>query len=78
MTKAPQESLILAQSNLCPAQALQVGDKAFSMQFHIEITDEAISDWAKVPEYQQSLEKTLGLDAIDAFQKNAADHMQHI
>ncbi len=57
---APPGSVVLAHSPICPIQALQFGNSAFSVQCHIELTDTTVSDWGRVPAYEQALEKTLG------------------
>jgi GMP synthase (glutamine-hydrolysing) len=41
----PQETVHLAQSPLCKHQAFRYGDKAFGLQFHIEMTGGMIEDW---------------------------------
>ncbi len=75
VTEAPENSSVLAQSPDCAIQALQVGNKAFSIQFHIEVTDKTVSEWAAVAEYAESLEKVLGKDAIATFDKLTQDNL---
>ena len=75
VTKAPPNSLILAQSPVCAIQALQYGESAFSIQCHIELIDSTVSDWGKVPEYKQSLEKTLGPGSLEKLNSEADKHM---
>jgi GMP synthase-like glutamine amidotransferase len=61
----PQDSVVLAQSPLSPIQALRVGDRAYGLQYHLEMTADTVSEWAQVPEYAQSLERTLGAGALE-------------
>ena len=75
VTEAPPRSLILAESPACAIQALQYGESAFSMQCHIELIDSTVSDWGKVPEYEQSLEKTLGPGSLDRLNIEAEKYM---
>ena len=63
--EAPPDSLILARSPLCGIQALQYGESAFSLQFHIEIIDSTVADWGKIPAYKQALEQTLGPGSLE-------------
>lgn len=37
---------LLASSKGCPTQAFRVGRNAYGLQFHIEITDQSITDWS--------------------------------
>ena len=37
------------------------------MQFHLELSREMAREWAEVPEYVASLERTLGADRAPAF-----------
>ena len=75
VAEPPQGSLILAQSPACAIQALQYGESAFSMQCHIELIDSTVSDWGKVPEYEQSLEKTLGPGSLQKLDSEAQKYM---
>lgn len=75
VTEAPPNSQILAKSPVCAIQALQYGESAFSMQCHIELIESTVSDWGKVPEYAQSLEKTLGPGSLERLSGEADKHM---
>lgn len=75
VTEPPPTSLILAESPACHIQALQYGKCAFSMQCHIELIDSTISDWAQIPEYAQSLDKTLGEGSLEKLNIEAEKHM---
>jgi len=65
VTEAPPGSRVLAKSPVCATQALQYGDSAFSLQCHVELTDKTVSEWGEVPEYEQSLEQTLGSGSLE-------------
>jgi len=60
----PNGFSVLAESENCSIQSLALEKKAFSVQYHQEITKATISDWSKVPEYKKSLEDSLGKDAV--------------
>jgi GMP synthase-like glutamine amidotransferase len=75
VSAAPQDSIVLAHSPACAIQALQFGDSAFSMQCHVELTNSTVSDWGQVPEYKQSLEKTLGSGSIEKLNNEAKKRM---
>ena len=42
------------------------------MQFHLEVTEEQVGEWADVPAYAESLRTTLGEEAGRAFLDDAA------
>jgi hypothetical protein len=37
------------------------------VQFHLEVSAEMVREWAEVPEYVTSLERTLGAEGAPAF-----------
>jgi hypothetical protein len=41
-------------------QAYAVGEYAFGLQFHNEVSGAAVKRWAEIPEYCADLEKALG------------------
>lgn len=43
----PESASLLATSESCRNQAFRVGDSAYGLQFHVEVTPEMIEDWAK-------------------------------
>jgi GMP synthase-like glutamine amidotransferase len=45
MFEIPSNGLLLARAQGCPHQALKVGDNAYGLQFHVEITDKSIKEW---------------------------------
>jgi len=59
----PEGSVLLASSATCPHQAFRVGDSAWGLQFHPEVTEAIIRDWCAWDHSMQ--EKTEGL--ISAF-----------
>ena len=55
----PDGGVRLAASPAYPNQAFRVA-AAYGVQFHLEVTPEMAREWATVPEYAESLERTLG------------------
>ena len=45
---------------------------AYGIQFHVEIRNSTVDDWAAVPEYKNALEQSLGSDALPEM-KNAVN-----
>jgi GMP synthase-like glutamine amidotransferase len=64
VTGIPANGEVLARSDMCGIQAFRVGKHAYGLQCHVEITEQTVNNWAEVPEYASSLEKTLGKDAV--------------
>ncbi len=75
VTRPPAGARILASSPACRVQALSVGERAFSLQYHVEITATTVGDWAAVPAYKAALEENLGADALPRFHADTKRHM---
>jgi GMP synthase-like glutamine amidotransferase len=72
----PTGAVRLASSPAYANQAFRF-ERAYGVQFHLEVSGEMAREWAQVPEYVASLERTLGADRAPAFlaaiEENAAD-----
>jgi GMP synthase (glutamine-hydrolysing) len=62
----PHAAVRLAASPAYPNQAFRV-HRAYGVQFHLEVSAEMAREWAEVPEYVASLERTLGSDRAPVF-----------
>jgi GMP synthase (glutamine-hydrolysing) len=69
----PQDAVRLASSPAYPNQAFRF-EKAYGVQFHLEVSAEMAREWAEVPEYVTSLERTLGTDRAPAFLEEIAEN----
>jgi hypothetical protein len=58
--------VLLATSPAYRHQAFRVGEAAYGVQFHLEVSAELAREWAEVPEYAESLERTLGPGALSS------------
>jgi GMP synthase-like glutamine amidotransferase len=56
----PPGAVRLAGSPAYPNQAFRWGRAAYGVQFHLEVTGDMAREWAEVPAYVDSLERTLG------------------
>jgi GMP synthase-like glutamine amidotransferase len=65
VTELPPQTAVLASSDACRVQAMRYQHHAYGLQFHVEITDETVADWAKISAYAGSLENALGTGAVD-------------
>ena len=75
VAQAPEDSVVLASSELCPIQAMRVGDKAWSMQYHVEVEPTTVETWSGIPDYQEALTKVLGAEGVAAMKESAAGSM---
>lgn len=72
----PDGASVLAQSPACGIQAMRVGEHAYSVQYHVEITAATVPEWGAVPEYRCALDQTLGPDALANLKNTASAHMR--
>jgi GMP synthase-like glutamine amidotransferase len=56
----PDGAVRLARSEQVANQAFRAGERAYGVQFHLEVTAEMAREWAEVPAYRASLAETLG------------------
>jgi GMP synthase-like glutamine amidotransferase len=75
ITTAPRDGQVLASSENTKIQALQIGDHAFSTQFHCEFTPQSVLAWKGVPSYIENLEKHLGPGAHDRLIADSFPHL---
>jgi GMP synthase (glutamine-hydrolysing) len=62
----PDGAVALASSPAYANQAFRWGARAYAVQFHLEVTPGMAREWSEVPEYAESLERTLGAGAFPA------------
>ncbi len=61
----PANATLLATSPAYPHQAFRVGDVAYGVQFHLEVTAEMADEWARVPEYERAAQAVLGPGGLE-------------
>ncbi len=75
VVEIPDDAEVLASTPACRVQALSVNGNALGLQYHVEISSETVSEWAKVAEYKQALELNLGSNAVEKMEAEAAASM---
>ncbi len=75
VAQPPESAIVLAGSETCPCQAMHVGSRAWSMQYHVEIEANTIGDWGEIPAYACALENAQGAGALARFDEAAKPHM---
>ena len=72
VTAIPAGAKVLATSPDCAVQAMQWGTRAFSAQFHVEVEDDTVDNWAAIPEYARALEHALGAEGAATLKADCA------
>ncbi len=75
VAQTPENTTILASSDVCRIQAMRVGSNAWSMQYHVEVEADTVANWGEVPAYREALENTLGVDGLEIMKLGADNHM---
>lgn len=60
VSRMPEGARCLATTSECAVQAMQWGPRAHSVQFHFEVEEDTVSNWAAIPEYAAALRSALG------------------
>ena len=76
VAQPPEDAVVLASSPVCRVQAMRVGERAWSMQYHVEVEDDTVRNWGEIPAYRQALESTLGPGSIEPLAADADRHME--
>jgi GMP synthase-like glutamine amidotransferase len=71
----PDGVVVLASSETCKIQAFRYGKHAYGLQFHIEISDETVSEWGAIPAYATSLKQMLGTGAVASLDRQVAEKL---
>jgi GMP synthase-like glutamine amidotransferase len=77
----PEDSVVLARNEACPIQAFRYGDRAYGVQFHIEVTKDTVIDWSKhIRPVMNEVELARQVDAaypdLYALARNAYDNFK--
>jgi len=67
----PDNTTVLASSELCEVQAMRVGEHAWSMQYHVEVEEDTVDNWGAVPAYRDALLATLGESGLPTMKREA-------
>jgi len=75
VTQMPPGAQCLATSDACAVQAMKWGTRAYSMQFHVEVEADTVTNWAEIPEYATALEQAMGQDGTARLNADSAARM---
>lgn len=71
----PPGGIILAENGHCPIQSIQVGQRAFGIQYHVELTDATVPEWGAITEYRCALEAITGPGGQQALEAATRERM---
>jgi GMP synthase-like glutamine amidotransferase len=71
----PQDGVVLATNAASPIQAFRVGRHAYGLQYHVEIENDTVRTWNRIPEYSAALERHLGRNGGDQLERMAEASM---
>ena len=69
---------LIGSSSSTKYQIFKYKEHAYGIQFHIEIKDNTVRDWSRVPEYKNALENILGKGALEKFDIQAKQNMKQM
>ena len=69
---------ILGSSDITKFQIFKYKNHAYGIQFHMEVDENTIIKWSKVPELKNALEKYLGKNSIDELDKSLRNNIQEM
>lgn len=67
VSELPPNAVILASTDDCACQAIRVGDNAWGIQYHVEVTKDTVPEWGDIPTYRAAVEKVMGDGAMPGF-----------
>ena len=75
VTRAPEGAIILAESRTCKNHIMQIGQHAYSCEFHPELCGNTVEEWMKIPGIPKALEQLIGVDGLSYFKSSIADYL---
>lgn len=74
----PEGALWLARSEVCPHQAFRHGERAYGLQYHVEVTPEMVAEWGAVEPYCASLRAAKGTDDVGPLVESTDRHRHEL
>ncbi len=75
VAQPPKDAIVLASSATCPVQAMRVGRNAWSMQYHVEVEEDTVDNWAAVPAYRDTLQASLGKEGLAKMKTESHEYL---
>ncbi|MFT5221356.1 MAG: GMP synthase-like glutamine amidotransferase [Planctomycetota bacterium] len=74
VTKPPPGAIVLAESQACANHLMQLGETAFSCQFHPEVDKQTVADWMTIPGIPEAMQDLIGEAGVDEFHRSIEDY----
>lgn len=71
----PKTAVHLASSELCAGQAFRYGNKAYGLQYHLEVNEPMIHRWMKRPENHDIVLQSHGVFNMETIDKDTSAHI---
>ncbi len=75
VAQAPENTTVLASSDICRIQAMRVGECAWSMQYHVELEPDTVENWGEIPAYAAALQSAMGSDGLSTMKSHSDANM---
>ena len=75
VVEASEGAVILATSSNCKNHVMQLGEFAYSCQFHPEVCDHTLDGWLKIPGIPEAIEDLLGTGSLDHFKTSITENL---
>jgi GMP synthase-like glutamine amidotransferase len=72
VAQPPEGAIVLAKSDVCSVQAMRFGHNAWSMQYHVEIEPDTVTNWGAIPAYASALKATLGDNGLETMETESS------
>jgi len=73
--KAPKNAVVLATSDNCKNHIMQLGDNAYSCQFHPEVCSHTLDGWMKIPGVPDFFEK-LSVNGLKDLTRSITENLE--
>lgn len=77
VTAVPDGATVLASSDVCPVQAFRYGQRAYGLQFHMEVNVNTVAAWAAIPEYARSLQDAMGSNGVEQLEHQVSSELSN-
>jgi len=75
VTSLPPQARLIVTGTGCRVQAFAVGERAYGLQYHLELTESAVREWGALSAYVASLERAMGVGAMPALEREIAGQL---
>lgn len=74
----PDRAVTLASNEACPIQAFRLHERAYGLQFHVEVKAASIARWESLPAYRRAVEENGTDDVQRGLLRDPARHLNSL